>query len=94
MTGDVVGRWKESVKDFVSPTNISFTEKAESGESEVGSPGAEVTEVVEKLHGGMFPGLDEICPELFKEVVGLSWLTRPLGTVTSGLANWGGGSPF
>ena len=40
--------------------------------------GAEVIEVVKKLHGGRAPGVDEICPEFLKalDVVGLSWLTH------------------
>ena len=55
----------------------------------MGSPisGAEVAEVVKKLHGGRAPEVDEIRPKFIKalDVVGLSWLTRLCSIVwTSG----------
>ena len=39
--------------------------------------GLRFSEVVERLLGGMAPGLDEVCQEFLKtlDVVGLSWLT-------------------
>ena len=49
-TGDVVGWWKEYFGDLLSPTNMSSIEDAESVDSSM--TGAEITEVVKKLHGG------------------------------------------
>ena len=74
------GGGKNFFEDLVNPTNTSSTEDAEPGDFEVDSSitGAEVTEEVKKLHGGMAPGVDQICPEFLKalDVVGPSWLTR------------------
>ncbi|MEL7181936.1 MAG: reverse transcriptase family protein, partial [Pseudomonadota bacterium] len=79
-TGDVVRRWKEYFEDLLNPTNMSSVEDAEPVDLEVDSSitGAEVAEVVKKLHSGRAPGVDEIRPDFLKalDVVGLSWLTR------------------
>lgn len=78
-TGDVVRRWRIYFEDLFKPTNISSIEDAESGDSEEDSiiTGVEVTKEINKLHGGMDPGMGEIHLELFKvlDVVQLSWLT-------------------
>ena len=63
---DVVGRWKEYFEDLLNPTNTSSIEDAEpvGVMVDLSITGAEVDEVVKKLHGGRTPGVDEICPEL------------------------------
>ena len=75
-TRDVARRWKEYLEDLLNPKNMCSTEDTESVDSLITR--AEVARVVEKLHGGRAPGVDEIRPEFLKalEVVGLSWLTR------------------
>ena len=67
-TGDVVRRWKEYFEDLLNPTNTSSVEDAESGDSGGDSAitGAEVTEVVKKLHGGRALGMDNVRPEFLK----------------------------
>ena len=68
-TRDVVSPWDEYFEDLFNPID----------KPDVGPPisGAEVSEVVERLLGGMAPGVDKVCQEFLKtlDVVGLSWLT-------------------
>ena len=61
---DIVGWWKKYFEDLLNPTDTSFIEVAEAGDSEVDSfiTQAEVTEVVRNLVSGRAPGVDEIHP--------------------------------
>ena len=85
---------------------MSSIEDAEPLDFEVDSriTGAEIAEVVEKLHCGRASGLDEICPEFLQAldvVLLLFYLVdtslkhcMDIGGSTSELAEWGVGSPF
>lgn len=58
-TSDITGRWKEYFLDFFNPTITSSIEDPES-EFCLSTTGAEVSEVVKKLHDGRAPRVDEI----------------------------------
>ena len=50
-TGDIIGQWKEYLKDLLNPTDTTSMGEAEAGDSEDDSfiTQAKVTEVVQKL---------------------------------------------
>uniref|UniRef100_A0AAV2MSF8 Endonuclease/exonuclease/phosphatase domain-containing protein n=1 Tax=Knipowitschia caucasica TaxID=637954 RepID=A0AAV2MSF8_KNICA len=79
-TGDIVGRWKEYFEVLLNPpvTPSALEAEAEDVGADTSISLAEVTKVVDSLHGGKAPGVDEIRPDYLKslDVVGLSWLTR------------------
>ena len=75
----IVRWWKEYFEDLLNPTNTHSKEETKLEDFGLDSPitGAEVAGAVKQLHGGIAPGVNEICPELLKalDVVGLSLLT-------------------
>lgn len=86
LPGDILKQQKDHSEELLHPANTSSVEEAESKDSEeaLSISLAEVSEVIKRLVSGKEPGVNEIRPEMLKDldIFGQSWLTHLFNVVS------------